>query len=195
VLDVLRPGVLDGVTICVAGGGAPLAARVAQLGATVVALAADLDDEDAVAAQVATLGAIDVLVVDAATPFLVAGGGMAALRTAVDGAWNAVRATVNARWTGEGAQGGKVILVAPRADAGEHATAVGAALENAARTLSIEWSRFGVRTTALVPGPAAADEELAELVAFLASPAGDYFSGCAFTPGGGPAPAPAPATT
>jgi NAD(P)-dependent dehydrogenase (short-subunit alcohol dehydrogenase family) len=186
--DVLRPGVLAGLTICVAGGGAPLRARAAELGADALALTADLDDEDAVAAEVASLGPIDVLVVDAATPFVAAGGGMAALRTAVDGGWNAVRATVNAGWTGEGARGGKVILVAPAADAGEHATAVGAALENAARTLSIEWSRFGVRATALVPCAGAGDGEIAELMAFLASPAGDYFSGCAFAPGAAPSP-------
>src|SRR3954468_19284592 len=150
-LDVLRPGVLDGLRVCVAGGGASLRARAAELGATVLALEADLDDEDAVTTAIAGLGRIDVLVVDAATPFLAAGGGMAALRTAVDGSWNAVRATVNADWTaaeGEDAAGGKVVLVAPRADAGVHATAVGAALENAARTLSIEWARLGVRTTA-----------------------------------------------
>jgi citronellol/citronellal dehydrogenase len=192
VLDVLRPGVLDGLRVCIAGGGAPLRARAAQLGATVLALEADLDDEDAVAAAVAGLGRIDVLVVDAATPFAAAGGGMAALRTAVDGSWNAVRATVNAGWTpaaaqGEDAAGGKVVLVAPRVDAGVHATAVGAALENAARTLSIEWARLGVRTTAIVPGAAARDADLAELVAFLASPGGDYFTGCVFTPGVAPA--------
>jgi NAD(P)-dependent dehydrogenase (short-subunit alcohol dehydrogenase family) len=183
VLDVLRPGVLDGVVVCVAAGGEPLAARAAQLGATVVALTADLADEESVAAEVAALGVVDVLVVDAATPFAAAGAGMAALRTAVDGSWNAVRATVGAHWTAEGAQGGKVILVAPAADAGEHATAVGAALENAARTLSIEWARFGVRTTAVAPRAGAGAPEIAELVAYLASPAGDYFSGCAFAPG------------
>jgi citronellol/citronellal dehydrogenase len=192
VLDVLRPGVLDGLRVCVAGGGDPLRARAAELGATVLALEADLDDEDAVAAAIAALGRIDVLVVDAATPFVAAGGGMAALRTAVDGSWNAVRATVNAGWTaaeGEEAAGGKVVLVAPRADAGAHAAAVGAALENTARTLSIEWARLRVRTTAIVPGAGARDADLAELVAYLASPGGDYFSGCAFTPAGPPAPA------
>ncbi|MDX6714475.1 MAG: hypothetical protein QOH30_1033 [Baekduia sp.] len=185
-LDVLRPGVLDGLRVCVAGGGESLRARAAELGATVLALDADLDDEDAVAAAVAGLRRIDVLVVDAATPFVAAGGGMAALRTAVDGSWNAVRATVNAGWSApdaEDAAGGKVVLVAPRADAGAHATAVGAALENAARTLSVEWARLGVRITAIVPGAGARDADLAELVAFLASPGGDYFSGCAFRPG------------
>jgi citronellol/citronellal dehydrogenase len=189
VLDVLRPGVLDGLRVCVAGGGGALRARAAELGATVLDLEAELDDEAAVAAAVGGLGRIDVLVVDAATPFVAAGGGMAALRTAVDGSWNAVRATVNAGWaTADDAIGGKVVLVAPRADAGLHATAVGAALENAARTLSVEWARLGVRTTAIVPAAGARDADLAELVAFLASPGGDYFSGCVLTPGGATAP-------
>jgi NAD(P)-dependent dehydrogenase (short-subunit alcohol dehydrogenase family) len=183
VLDVLRPGVLEGLTVCLAGGG-PLAGRSAALGAAVVELRAQLADEDAVAAAVGALGRIDVLVVDAAVPFVAAGGGMAALRGAVDGSWNAVRAVVNAGWTEEGGAGGKVIFVAPGPDAGVHATAVGAALENAARTLSVEWARFGVRTVAIVPRAGAGADEVAELVAFLASPAGDYFSGCAFAPGG-----------
>jgi hypothetical protein len=74
------------------------------------------------------------------------------------------------------------VLLAPAGDAGPHAEATGAALENAARTLSVEWARFGVRVVALRPsGEAAA--EVAELVAFLASPAGDYFSGCTWRPG------------
>jgi len=177
VLDVLRPGVLEGLTVCVAGGGAQVAARAEALGARVVVLAADLAEEDAVAAQVDGFGRLDVLVVDAAGPFGAAGGGMAGLRAAVDGGWNAVRAAVNAGWTDEGTSGGKVVLLAPGAGAGDHAVAVGAALENAARTLSVEWARFGVRVVAVRAGDA---DERAELVAFLASPAGDYFTGCAF---------------
>jgi citronellol/citronellal dehydrogenase len=186
VLDVLRPGVLDGLAVCVAGGGAPLSERATQLGARTTALTVDLSDEDAVTAQAATLGRVDVLVVDAATPFTTAGGGMAALRTAVANAWNATRAIANASWTaieGPEAVGGKVVFVAPGPDAGAHATAVGAALANAARTLSVEWARFGVRPTAIVPRTQAADADIVELVAFLASPGGDYFSGCVFAPG------------
>jgi NAD(P)-dependent dehydrogenase (short-subunit alcohol dehydrogenase family) len=178
VLDVLRPGVLDGLRACVAGGdGAGLGARLEALGATVVAPRADLADEDAVAAAVAAAGRIDVLVVDAGALFAGAGGGMAGLRAGVDDGWNAVRAVVNACWTSEAEPGGKVVLLAPGAEAGEHAEAVGAALENAARTLSVEWARFGVRVTAVRAG---GDAERAELTAFLASPAGDYFTGCAF---------------
>jgi citronellol/citronellal dehydrogenase len=187
VLDVLRPGVLEGLTICVVGDGTAERERAAALGARVVTVDGDLADEDAVAMAVGALGPIDVLVVDAASEFAEAGGGMAGLRRAVDDGWNVVRAVVNAGWIGEGrearADAGKVVFLAPVADAGEHANAVGAALENAARTLSVEWARFGVRITAVRPRAGAAPDERAELVAFLASPAGDYFTGCSFYPG------------
>jgi NAD(P)-dependent dehydrogenase (short-subunit alcohol dehydrogenase family) len=195
VLDVLRPGVLEGLTLCVAGDGAGERERAAALGARVVTVDGDLADEDAVAVAVGALGHVDVLVVDAASEFAAAGGGMAGLRRAVDDGWNVVRAVVNASWVGEdddagagaGARGGgKVVFLAPATDAGEHANAVGAALENAARTLSVEWARFGVRITAVRPREGASDDERAELVAFLASPAGDYFTGCAFAPGAAP---------
>jgi citronellol/citronellal dehydrogenase len=178
VSEVLRNAVLEGLAVCVAGGGDEAAVRCAALGAAVTRLDADLADEDAVASAVAALGRIDVLVCDAAPAFAAGGAGVAGLRAAVDGAWNAVRAVVNAAWA-DGTDGGKVILLAPPADAGPHATAAGAALENAARTLSVEWARLGVRVVALRPGADRATEA-AELIAFLASPGGDYFSGCAF---------------
>ena len=187
-LDVLRPGVLEELTLCVVGDGATERERAAALGARVVTVDGDLADEDAVAVAVGALGHIDVLVVDAASAFVAAGSGMAGLRCAVDDGWNVVRAVVNASWVTEGesasgtSRGGKVVFLAPATDAGEHANAVGAALENAARTLSVEWARFGVRITAVRPREASADER-AELVAFLASPAGDYFTGCSFYPG------------
>jgi NAD(P)-dependent dehydrogenase (short-subunit alcohol dehydrogenase family) len=196
VLDVLRPGVLDGLTICVVGDGAGERERLAALDARVVTVDGDLADEDGVVAAITALGPIDVLVVDAASAFAEAGGGMAGLRRAVDGGWNVVRAVVNAGWIVDGdpgagdgpagdsgTGGGKVVLLAPAADAGEHAGAVGAALENTARTLSVEWARYGIRITTIRPREGTAADERAELVAFLASPAGDYFTGCAFAPG------------
>jgi NAD(P)-dependent dehydrogenase (short-subunit alcohol dehydrogenase family) len=64
-------------------------------------------------------------------------------------------------------------MVAPR-----HDRASAAALENLARTLSVEWARFGITTVAVVPSATTSDHELAQLVAFLCSPAGAYFSGC-----------------
>jgi NAD(P)-dependent dehydrogenase (short-subunit alcohol dehydrogenase family) len=191
-LDVLRPGVLDGLTVCVVGDGAAERERAAALGARVVTIDGDLADEDAVGLAIGALGPIDVLIVDAASAFAEAGGGMPGLRVSVDDAWNVVRAVATASWIpveGDDAAakaGGKVILVAPIDAAGEHASAVGAALENAARTLSVEWARFGIRTTAIRPREGAATDERAELVAFLASPAGDYFTGCSFYPGGAP---------
>jgi len=76
VLDVLRPGVLEGLTVCVAGDGAAERERAAALGARVVTVDGQLADEDAVGLAVGALGHIDVLVVDAASAFAAAGGGL-----------------------------------------------------------------------------------------------------------------------
>jgi NAD(P)-dependent dehydrogenase (short-subunit alcohol dehydrogenase family) len=88
-----------------------------------------------------------------------------------------------------------------------HSSAARAAVENLTRVLSIEWARFGIRLTALaaghfgtetlrtkypkqvvegvadtVPlGRLGTEEEFAWLVAYLATPAGDYFSGTVLT--------------
>jgi NAD(P)-dependent dehydrogenase (short-subunit alcohol dehydrogenase family) len=69
-------------------------------------------------------------------------------------------------------------MVAPRPDAGRHATAARAGLENLARTLSVEWARYGITAVAIWPGRHTTDAELAQLTCFLVSPAGGYFSGC-----------------
>ena len=102
--------------------------------------------------------------------------GAAAPLEALDGAWEAIGAageTLRER-------SGRIVLLAP-APGDAHAEAARGGLENLARTLSIEWSRFGVRVTAILPGAATPPEHVAELVAFLASPAGEYYSGCAFS--------------
>ena len=88
-----------------------------------------------------------------------------------------------------------------------HTGAARAAVENMMRTLSVEWARFGITTVALaigqfdtetlrtkypqaivdnvaktVPlGRLGTEDEMAWLVAYLASPAGDFFSGCVLT--------------
>jgi NAD(P)-dependent dehydrogenase (short-subunit alcohol dehydrogenase family) len=178
---LLLPGLLDGRVVALAGAARHTATLCAQLGAATPALDADLLDEDAVIAAAAALGPVGTLVCDAAGSFADAGGGLDGLRAAIDGAWNATRAVVNAALRPAG--GGKVVLLGPRPGDGAHAGALRAALENTARTLSIEWARHAIRTTAVLPGDATADDDVARLIAFLASPAGDYFSGCAFTMG------------
>ena len=88
-----------------------------------------------------------------------------------------------------------------------HSGAARAAVENMMRTLAIEWARFGIKLCALaagqfdtetlrtkypqvfvehVPGTVplgrlGTEEEWAWLVAYLASPAGDFFSGTTIT--------------
>ena len=114
-----RPGLLDGCVVAIAGGARAVADACASLGAATPSLEADLLDEDAVTAAAQALGRADVLVCDAAAPFAAAGGGLPALRTALDGAWNAVRAVANAALRPAG--GGKVVLLAPAPGAGEHA--------------------------------------------------------------------------
>jgi hypothetical protein len=74
--------------------------------------------------------------------------------------------------------GGRIILIGPpRADA-PATPPVTAGLENLARTLSVEWARFGITTVCLDPGPDTSPAEIAELVGFVLSRAGGYLSGC-----------------
>jgi citronellol/citronellal dehydrogenase len=88
-----------------------------------------------------------------------------------------------------------------------HSGAARAAVENMMRTLSVEWARFGIRTCAIAAGQfdtetlrtkyppevvaavpstvplqrLGTEEEMAWLIAYLASPAGDFFSGTTIT--------------
>jgi citronellol/citronellal dehydrogenase len=108
-------------------------------------------------------------------------------------------------------RGGKIVNVTLSPHHGlpgmAHSSAARAAVENLTRVLSIEWARFGIRLTALaaghfgtetlrtkypkqvvegvagtVPlGRLGTEEEFAWLVAYLATPAGDYFSGAVLT--------------
>jgi NAD(P)-dependent dehydrogenase (short-subunit alcohol dehydrogenase family) len=117
-------------------------------------------------------------VVDAASIFSSAhDDARAALGSCVAGAWSVTRAVVNAVFLGE-QRGGRVVYLAPAPGAGAHAGAARAALENLARTLSIEWARHGITTVAIAPGDDTPPDEVAALVAYLTSPAGAYFSGC-----------------
>jgi citronellol/citronellal dehydrogenase len=108
------------------------------------------------------------------------------------------------------AGGGKIVNVTLSPHHGlpgmAHSSAARAAVENLTRVLSIEWSRFGIKLTAIASGHFDTEvlskypkpvyegvartvplqrlgkpEEQAWLVAFIASPAGDYYSGAVFT--------------
>jgi NAD(P)-dependent dehydrogenase (short-subunit alcohol dehydrogenase family) len=199
---LLRPGLLDGTTIAFAGcGDALAAAREAcmGLGARTPVLDVDLLDEEAVTAAAAALmpsPAATAIAATAATapsapapspapsapvPSAPAPCALVYEATdlrAVDGAWNAIRAVATMAWIEHPERAGKVVLIGPPDD-----VAARAALENLARTLSIEWARYGIVTTAVLPGAATTAGEVAQLAAYLVSPAGDYASGCAFTLG------------
>jgi NAD(P)-dependent dehydrogenase (short-subunit alcohol dehydrogenase family) len=186
------------------GAGASLAADVADvcagLGARVLELALEDDRLDAGGPEpdmgeaverllAGSEGELEVLVVDGAGLFARAlangdsdgagGSSRAALRACLDASWSATHALVN-RILLPGARGGRIVYLTPAADAGEHAGGARSGLENLARTLSIEWARHGITTVAVVPASGSADAgaQVAALTAYLASPAGAYFSGC-----------------
>jgi hypothetical protein len=207
---LLRPGLLEGVSLLLAGAPAALGAAssvepagpagdvlgravadtCAALGARVARCRPVSDRPEAAEAECAAevalaaseAGGIDLLAVDGAALFahgLARGGdGHTALRDCVDGAWNVTRATVDNAFLRAAEPGGRVVYLAPAPAAGEHAAAAIAGLENLARTLSIEWARYAITTVTIVPGEGTAAGEVATLVAYLASPAGAYFSGC-----------------
>jgi NAD(P)-dependent dehydrogenase (short-subunit alcohol dehydrogenase family) len=200
----LRPGLLAGVVVLLAGDGdsrpgsftPAIVEGCGELGAKTLRWRSG----EAVPADV------DVLVVDAASSFAsapvpappdpagaVAGASGAALRHCLDEAWQASHAVANAAFI-DPARPGRIIYLAPRSSpltptdatataAAEHdgagrADAARAGLENLARTLSIEWARYAITTVALAPGPSTTPEQVASVVAYLASAAGAYFSGC-----------------
>jgi len=173
-MTALRTGLLDGRAIALAGGPAPAVARwLTDLGARVHEVDPALG-EDGVKDGAAGVGPLHALVYDSGPAF--AGGGQLRLQVALEQAWIATRGVATGALIPAGA--GKVVLIAPRPAGGSFAAAARAALENLARTLSVEWARYAVTTVALAPGDRTTDEELAELVSFLVSPAGKYFSGC-----------------
>jgi NAD(P)-dependent dehydrogenase (short-subunit alcohol dehydrogenase family) len=196
---LLRPGLLRGHSVLLAAPpgpptewplGAATLDACAALGARVHACRPISDrsvpvEEAALDAAVATVvgeaGRLDLLVVDGAGLFAHAlahgGDGHTALRACVDATWNATRAVVNHAFLPL-APGGGIVYVAPGPEAGEHAEAACAGLENLARTLSIEWARHGITTVTIAPGVETPAGEVAALTAYLASPAGAYFSGC-----------------
>ncbi len=184
----LAPDLLADCRVAMAGGdGEAIRERLRSLGAWVDHLGTPLlADEDAAAAwarerrpmRAAVIGTEDEL----------RRGDGDGLRAALDLTWRAVRAVATGALIEAGAPA-RLILVAPRPGAGPHAAAARAGLENLARTLSVEWARFAITSVAITPGAATTDTEVAELVAFLVSPAGGYYSGCRFDLGAVAAPA------
>jgi citronellol/citronellal dehydrogenase len=132
------------------------------------------------------------------------------VRLNVEGTWLMSHAVATRAMIPD-ARGGKILNVTLSPHNGlpgmAHSSAARAAVENLTRVLSIEWARFGIRLTALAAGHFGTDtlrtkyprpvvegvagtvplqrlgepEEFAWLVAFLASPAGDYLSGAVLT--------------
>jgi citronellol/citronellal dehydrogenase len=127
----------------------------------------------------------------------------------IQGTWQMTHAAATKAFIPAG--GGKVVSVTLSPHNGMpgmvHSGAARAAVENMMRTLSIEWARFNVKLCAVAAGQFGTDvirtkypkevaenvertiplqrmgtpDEMAWLVAYLASPAGDFFSGCVIT--------------
>ena len=194
-------------------------AAVEGIGGRCEAVATDIRDEEAVDAMVDGLlerhERLDVLVNNAGGQFLAPAETISAkgFRTVtelnVQGTWNMTHAAATKAFIPQG--GGKVVSVTLSPHNGMpgmvHSGAARAAVENMMRTLSVEWSRFGIRLCAIAPGQFDTDvfrtkyppqvvetvprtiplgrlgrpEEMAWLIAFLASPAGDFFSGAVLT--------------
>jgi NAD(P)-dependent dehydrogenase (short-subunit alcohol dehydrogenase family) len=166
------------------GGGrdrtahAELGERMSGLGARVEHLDPDPPtDEDSAEGWARARAPLHAIVYDAGASF--GSGGQDALQSALAQAWLATRAIANGALI-PGEAGGKVLLLAPAADAGAYAKAARAALENLTRTLSIEWARHGITAVTIAPGSDTTAEQLTTLACFLVSRAGDYFSGNRF---------------
>jgi citronellol/citronellal dehydrogenase len=185
----LEPGAA--LSASVAGACSGLGASVFECG---LVASGDLEADDAATREsveqaLAELGEVSVLLVDAASSFSAgrdrdpaegdrpARAGADALVRALEASWRITQAVASAAFVERGAAG-RIVYVAPAPDAGAQADAARAGLENLARTLSIEWARYGISPLTIAPGVATSPAEIASLVGYLASPAGDYFSGC-----------------
>lgn len=163
-------------------------------------------------------GKIDTLVNNAGGQFLAPAeditekGFETVIRLNVHGTWLMSHAVATKAMIPEGEnQGGKIINITLSPHNGlpgmAHSSAARAAVENLAKVLSIEWSRFGISLNSIAVGQVATEtlltkypqvvvenlshsipagrlgrpEEVAWAVAYLASPAGDFYSGSVLT--------------
>ena len=177
---MLRDDVLAGRIVALAGAGPELAEALEALGASAVSA-----DAPSLSEGQPSLGAPGTLIADARPAFESAGGGYDGVRSGVDGAFAAARDTAVAHWIpaeeAATAPGGQIVVIAPAPGAGRHAGAARSGLENLVRTLSTEWARHRITTVAILPGDTTTEAALADLVAWLCSPAGAYLSGTALT--------------
>jgi NAD(P)-dependent dehydrogenase (short-subunit alcohol dehydrogenase family) len=186
---LLRAGVLDGVDVLIAGArvadargsrqtfGALVGAACGALGARVHELSMGGAD-----GELTVPDGVDALIVDAASLYGPTSASRAGLRACLDGTWEVSHAVANAAFI-EARRPGRIVYIAPACShaAGVEdglADAARAGLENLARTLSIEWARYEITTATIAPGASTSGEQVAALCAYLASPAGAYFSGC-----------------
>ncbi|CAB4917709.1 unannotated protein [freshwater metagenome] len=165
-VETLRDGVLGGLHVVDTGAPSAVVARCAALGAQVHPLDPGAGELAMAEVAAALPGAVAVV---AGVDLQVEPG------EALARAWEAVRAVVAGHLIPS--RFGRVVLIAPAPGAHAQALEIRAALDNLARTTGVEWARHGIRVVAVLPGDATPPDVLAELVAYVISPAGDYISG------------------
>ena len=202
----------------------PLAAVQREIeadGGACLAVPTDIRELDQIEALVDValerFGTIDVLVNNAGGQFrapaeeISPNGWRAVHRLAVDASWAMTRLVAERSMIPK--RSGVVIFVgfSPRRGIPgfAHASSARAALENLAAGLSLEWSRYGIRSICVSPGTIATEgldqygadvaqwaraipmqrlgtpEEVASLIAFLCSPGGGYVTGTTVVVDGG----------
>ena len=220
-LELARTG--GAVVIC-GKRAEPLAAvqaRIEAAGGACLAVPTDVCEleqvETLVVAALERFGTIDVLVNNAGGQFtapaeeISPNGWRAVHRLAVDAAWALTRLVAERSMIPR--RNGVVVFVgfSPRRGIPgfAHAASARAALENLAAGLSLEWSRYGIRSICVSPGTIATEgldqygadldqwartipmqrlglpDEVASVIAFLCSPGGGYITGTSVVVDGG----------
>jgi citronellol/citronellal dehydrogenase len=201
-----------------AQGSAEIATATGQ---TPLAAVCDIRDPDAVAAMVARVhdefGRIDVLVNNAGGQFpqraedFTVKGWNTVINNNLNGTWYVTQA-VGKRMIADG--GGAIVNVIANYHRGmpgiAHTSAARAAVDNLAKTLSVEWGRHNVRINSVAPGPVdtygfaktyyegigvevdklpirrfGTVDEVAAAVVFLVSPASSWTTAATLDVGGG----------
>jgi len=199
------------------------AAAVHESGGRALVIPTDIRDEEQVTAMVDRaldeFGRIDVLVNNAGGQFIAPAeeitpkGWRAVHRLAVDGSWTVTQQVATKSMIPN--RSGVIFFIAFSPRRGipgmVHATSARAALENLAAGLSLEWSRYGIRSICVAPGTIVTEGlrenysdadragwaqgvplgrlgepgDVSALVGFLASPAGSYVTGTTVVVDGG----------